>query len=112
RPLECARPARPLVERPEPALLVERVDLYDDAVDLVVELGAPHLPFAACGRDVLDRLEALRIGIRAEAALPEPAQRLRVRGQVVDPLAVPGSVHPDRKGTLGRDRRVLLAQRP
>ena len=44
RPLERARPARPLVQRAEAALLVERVDLDHDAVDLVVERrcgGAP-----------------------------------------------------------------------
>src|SRR5262249_40359669 len=38
RPLERAGPARALVQRAEPALLVERVDLDDDPVDLVVEL--------------------------------------------------------------------------
>src|SRR5256885_596929 len=47
RPLERTGPARPLVQRSKAALLLERVDLDDDPVDLVVELDAPLLPFRA-----------------------------------------------------------------
>src|SRR5262249_51437925 len=59
RPLVRARPARPLVEDAEPALLVERVDLDHDAVDLVVELEPALLPLDTCRRDFVDRLEPL-----------------------------------------------------
>src|SRR5215212_9360357 len=44
RPLVRARPAWTFVQRAETALLLERVDLDDDAVDLVVELDAAVLP--------------------------------------------------------------------
>ncbi len=79
RPLERACPARPLVERAEARLLVERVDLDHDPVDLVVELGAPPLPLGAARRDLLDRLEPLRVRVRAEAVLAQPRERLPVR---------------------------------
>ena len=72
RPLERTRPARALVQGAEPALLVVRVDLDDDAVDLVVELRAAKLPCAAALGDLLDRLDALArtgsCGSRARAA--------------------------------------------
>ena len=44
RPLEGTRPAGPLVERAETPLLVDRVDLDHDPVDLVVELDPPASP--------------------------------------------------------------------
>ena len=79
RPLECAREARTLVQRAELALLRDRVDLDHDAVDLVVELAAPPLPLGAAPRHLLDRLEPLGEGIRAEAVLAQPLQRVPVR---------------------------------
>ena len=69
RPLEGAGPAQPAVERAEALLLVERVDLDDDPVDLVVELDALALPFGALARDVLERFVALRVRVGAKAAL-------------------------------------------
>src|SRR5262249_34053545 len=56
RPLRRARPARPLVQRAEPTLLLERIDLDHDAVDLVVELDPLLLPFRASARHRLDRV--------------------------------------------------------
>ena len=44
RPLVGARPARAAVQRAEPLLLLDRVDLAHHAVDLVVELDAPRPP--------------------------------------------------------------------
>ncbi len=44
RPLVRPRPAWTAMQRAEPALLVERVHLDHDPVDLVVELRAPRLP--------------------------------------------------------------------
>ena len=110
RPLERARPARPLVQRAEPLLLVVRVDLDHDAVDLVVELGAPELPLAHELGDLGDRLEPLRERVRREAALAQPLQRLPVRREV-EALAEARAVHPDRERTRRRDRRVLLPER-
>ena len=99
------------MEDAEPALLVERVDLDHDAVDLVVELGAALLPLDARGGDVVDRLESLDERIRPQAALAQPREHLRLRLEL-DALAVPGAVDPDRERTVGRDRGVLLAQAP
>ena len=89
RPLERARPARPRVQRAEPALLGERVDLDHDPVDLVVELDAPLLPVAARAGDLLDRLEPLGERVRAEAVLAQPLERLPVRRRARAPSRAP-----------------------
>ena len=68
-----------LVQRAEPRLLVEGVDLDHDPVDLVVELDPARLPRPAGLGDLLDRLQPLSERIRAEAALAEPLERLPVR---------------------------------
>jgi hypothetical protein len=70
------------VQRAEPRLLFVRVDLDDDSVDLVVELGAPQLPDAAALGDLVDRLDALREGVDREAVALQPLQRLPVRRQL------------------------------
>ena len=92
-----------VVQRAEAALLVEGVDLDHDPVDLVVELDAPLLPFAAGRGDRLDRVVTLRVGVRAEAVLAQPLQRLPVtaRGKA---LALTETVDPDRQRPLGGDR--------
>ena len=110
RPLERARPARPRVQRAEPPLLVERVDLDHDPVDLVVELDPALLPRDARGGDVLDRLEPLGVRVRAEAALAQPLEHPELRLEL-DPLSLAGAVDPGRERPVGGDRRVLLAQR-
>ena len=99
------------MEDAEPALLVERVDLDHDAVDLVVELHAALLPLDARGGDVLDRLEPLGERIRAQAALAQPREHLRLRLEL-DAFAMPDAVDPDRQRAVGGDRRVLLAEAP
>ncbi len=88
-PLERARPARPVVQRAEASLLLERVDLDHDPVDLVVELDAPLLPGCAGLGDLLDRLEPLREGVGAEATLGEPGERLRSASRRESPRAAP-----------------------
>ena len=111
RPLEGPRPARSLMQGAEPLLLVERVDLDDDPVDLVVEAETTLLPGLAGGGDLPDRLEALDQRIRAESAFTEPGERRELR---VGPgtVANPGPVDPDRKRPFGRDHRVQLPERP
>ena len=110
RPLECARPARPAVEHAEPALLVERVDLDHDPVDLVVELGPALLPASARLCDVLDRLQPLGEGVRREAAIPQPLEHLELPREA-DAVRVTCPVDPDGERPIGRDRRVLLPHR-
>src|SRR6185369_17128089 len=75
RPLVRTRPAGPLVQRAEPSLLIEVVDLDHDAVDLVPS----RRPRPARLRDVLDRLEALGVRVRAEAVLAQPHEHLPLR---------------------------------
>ena len=76
RPLEGFGPARPFMKRPEPGLLVERVDLDHDAVDLVVELCPRPLPRIHRLGNRLDRLVPLdpadSCGSRARAAIRAP----------------------------------------
>ena len=67
------------MERAEPPLLVERVDLDDDAVDLVVELDPLRLPEAADLGDGLDRVVPLCEGVRAKTVFPQPLERVPVR---------------------------------
>ena len=89
RPLERTREARAAVQGAETTLLVERVELDHDAVDLVSESRSPLLPGDAGVGDVVDRVEALRVRVRAETALlaatraPPTARRAR------DPRATP-----------------------
>ena len=98
------------MQRAEPLLLVERVDLDHDPVDLVVEVGPPPLPLGAGLRDLLDRLEPLGVRIRPEAALAQPGERLEVRVGC-DALAVARAVDPDGERPRRRDPGVELAQR-
>src|SRR5438105_4464937 len=83
--------SRARVERSEPPLLAERVDLDHDPVDLVVELDPPPLPLDAGDCDVLDRLEPLRVRVRAEAALAQPFEHPELRLEL-DALAMTGPV--------------------
>jgi hypothetical protein len=110
RPLVRARPARALVQRAEPSLLVEVVDLDDDPVDLVVELGTPRLPGATRLRDLLDGLQPLGVRVGAEAVVAEPEEHLPLRLRELA-LAHAESVDPQRQRALGRDARVELAER-
>jgi len=97
------------VQRAEPPLLVERVDLDDDAVDLVVELDAAFLPLSAGLRDFLDRLQPLHEGVGGEAALAQPLERLPLRAEV-EALPMTRAVHPDGERPLGRDVGVELPE--
>src|SRR5690348_1997611 len=110
RPLERARPAGPRVQRAEDRLLLERVDLDHDPIDLVIEVGAPALPLAATLGHLLDRLEPLCERIRPEAVLAQPLELLPV-GAKLQALGCTEPVYPDRERPRGGDRRVLLAKR-
>src|SRR6266566_3530544 len=105
------RPTRSFVQGAEPGLLLERIDLDHDSVDLVVELRAAHLPLPASLHHVLDRLEPLRIRIGAKTVLAQPLERLPVRGRC-ETVAAADAVNPDGKRSCGGDRGVLLAKRP
>src|SRR5436309_14894492 len=98
------------MQRAEDRLLLERVDLDHDPVDLVVELEAAGLPVAAGLRDFLDRVEPLRERVRAKAVLPQPLQRLPLRLEV-EAVRDPDPVDPYRQRARRGDRGVLLAER-
>ena len=74
------------MQRAKPALLVERIHLDHDPVDLVVELRAPRLPLGGRLRDLLDGVEALRVRVRAEAVRLQPLEDvpLAIEGDAVD----------------------------
>ena len=73
------RPARLLVGRAEPALLVEVVDLDDHAVRLVGQIEALVRPAVAVGDDLLHRVERADLGVHREAILPQQIERFQVR---------------------------------
>ena len=58
RELERDRPARLAADHAEPPLGLDVVDLHDHAVDLVVEVLAPLLPFAERLHDALEAIRA------------------------------------------------------
>ena len=103
-------PPRPLVERAESRLLVERVDLDDDTVDLIVELDPALLPLAAAACHGLDRLVPLDARIRPEAVPPHPLEDL-VLALELEAHAKAHTVDPDREIPGRRDRRVELSER-
>ena len=104
RPLEGARPARPRVQRPEPRLLGERVDLDDDAVDLVVELdarAAPSRAHAAATSSIDSSRSRERVGAEAVLAQPRSVSQCDVE---LEALAGADAVGPDRE----RPRRAVI----
>ena len=96
RPLERTRPARPAVEHAEPPLLIERVDLDHDPVDLVVELDAARLPRAAGFGDSSTDSSRSANGFvgnprsRSHSSISDWPAKL-------DALRVPRPVDPDRR---------------
>src|SRR5262249_54254972 len=79
-------------------------------VDLVVQLDAARLPFAACLGDRLERLVPLDKGVRAEAEFAQQRERLGLR-LAHESLARTDAVHPYGQRPRGGDRGILLAER-
>ena len=109
RELEGDRPARRPADHPEPGLLVEPIDLDDDAVGLVREVVARLAPALGEVDDALDVESRLVVRVDREAERRETRQRLGLGRHglaVLDQLVEPG-----RQLATGRDRRVDLAER-
>ena len=109
RELEGDRPARRPADHPEARLLVEPVDLDDDAVGLVRQLVARLAPALGEVDDALDVEPRLVLRVDREAQRGEPLERGRLRRDrvaVLDQLVEPGRQLP-----AGGDRRVDLAER-
>ncbi len=109
RELEGDRPARRPADHPEPCLLVDPVDLDDDAIGLVREVVACLAPVLGEVDDAVD-VEiggVLRVDREAEGRKTREGRRLGRDGvAVLDQLVEPGRQLP-----AGRDRRVDLAER-
>src|SRR5438105_13706006 len=105
------RPARRARHEAKPFLPVDAIHLVDDAVDVVVELGALFLDLVVEGDQLLDRMTKLGQRIGLEAAALEPTdhaglRRLRHRAHLA-----PG-IGEKAERTRGGDGRILLPQGP
>ncbi len=90
------------MQRAETLLLLERVDLDDHSVDLVVELRSAAFPLGDRARDLVDGLVPRRLGVGAKPVLAKPGESF---GMALErkPLAVSQPVDPDREVTQGRE---------
>ena len=104
------RPARRARDEAEPLLPVDAVDLVDDAVDVVVELGALLLDLAVEGDELLDGVTELGQRIGLEAAALEPVDHAGLRLLRHRAHLAPGIGEEAERARRG-DGRVLLAQR-
>ena len=109
RELERDGPARRTRGEAEGALLGERVDLHDDAVDVVVEIGAVS---EGLGAEVVDLARAghvARVGVDRKAAVTQPAEEVVLGGDGQRVLVGHG-VDERLEVARTRDLGVLLAQ--
>ena len=81
RELEGDRPARGAADHPEPLLLVEPVDLDDDAVGLVREVVALLAPRLGERDDALDVEAGLAVRVDREAERLQAIERRRLAGE-------------------------------
>ena len=104
------RPARRARHEAEPLLPIEPIDFIDDAVDIVIEAGAPGFDIAVELQQFVDRAAHLgqRIGFKAAMLEPFDHAGLRVRRHVAH--LAPGVSEETERPRRG-DRRVELAQR-
>ena len=77
------------------------VDLDDDAVDLVVERVALLDPALRERGDLIERLEALDVGVDAEAERLQPLQHVPVRRRVAA-VVLPAELVPERRAGARR----------
>ena len=110
RKLVRDRPARRARHEAEALLPVETIHLVDDAVDIVVELGARFLDLAMKGDQLLDRVAKSGQRIGREAAALEPFDHARL-GLLRHLAHLAPGIGEEAERTRGGDRRVLLAQR-
>ena len=104
-------PAWGAADEAHSALQREVVDFVDDAVDVVVEAGAPGCEVGLEGGGFVFGFEQAGLIVDLEAPLREAVEVFAVAGG----RAVAGVAHgvgEQRERTLGRLRRVDLAQRP
>ena len=104
------RPARIARDKAEPFLPVETVDFVDDAVDIVIEAGAPRLDLAVEFQQRIERAAHFgqRIGLEAAGLEPFDHAGLRLFRHIAH---LPPGISEETKRPRRRDRRVELAQR-
>src|SRR2546422_692327 len=106
--LERDRPARVVGGGAEAPLVLERVDLDDDAVGVVAEVVAKVLEPLAVGDHGVERLAALDLRLRLEAGRAERRERLPVGGEG-ERVGAAQMVEKDVERVPCRDGRVFLA---
>ena len=97
----------------DPQLCLEReiVDLYDQAVELVVELVAAALVVGHMGLHRSQIVQAGRVLVDGQAQRRQPVQRLHVGTEGGPALGVAELVAPERQAPLGGHPGILLAKR-
>src|SRR5439155_14883500 len=106
--LERDRPARVVGGGPEAPLVLERVDLDDDAVGVVVEGVAKGLEPLAVRDHRVERRAALDLRVRLEARGAECLERLPV-GSKAERVGTAEMIEEDVERAPRRDGRILLA---
>ena len=110
RELVGDRPARRAADHAQSLLLVEAVDLDDDAVGLVRQVVARLAPALGEGDDALDVEIGLVLRVLRQPEPADPVERVGLGSQ--GPVAfLQQLVRPEGEQPAGRDGRVLLAQR-
>ena len=104
------RPARRSRHEAEPLLPIEPVDFIDDAVDIVVEAGAPDFDVAVELQQFVDRAAHLGQRIGFKTAMLEPFDHAGLRVRRHGAHLAPGVSEETERPRRG-DRRIELAQR-
>ena len=105
-------PARLPPDEPQVALVVEVVDLHDDAIGLVVLASSFFHPSVVVGGNTVQRVEAFDLRVYPEAEFAQPLHRLPVRGRRLCVLYPSELVDPYRQLARGGYAWVQLPQRP
>src|SRR5467141_2851508 len=111
RKLVRDRPARRARHEAEPLLPVDAIDLVDDAVDVVVEMGPLGFDLAMEGEQLFDRIAKLGERIGPEAAALEPFDHAGLGSFRHVAHLAPG-IGKEAERARGGDPGILLAQRP
>ena len=111
RKLEGNRPARRARREAQGTLAGERVNLHDDAIDIVVKLLAMRKGILAVGVDLGRALYEAGVRVHREAAVREPGKKVMLGAHLKRSL-VRNGVDEGPEVTGAGDLGVLLAQTP
>ena len=105
--LERGRPARVVRNKAELLLILDAVDLHDDAVGAVIELLPFLSPLVHEREDRIDLLRRTPVRIGADAEIAQTLEQLRLRCDV----ETGGRIREEREVPFRRGRGVQLAHR-